>query len=382
MIKDKLQIYLITYNREYHLKRTLEQLFCEGSPIKKCDITILDNASTDGTPELINKYCKQYPNITHIRHKVNIGGNANICRAFEMGASCGKEYVWVLCDDDYYNWNGWREVELAMNEGADCIGVARYIMSEDRQLVSPAFQMFQLTFVPAGIYKTTNITDDILTNMYDAIYSMFQQSVLAAKLINSQKKIHFIKHPIVENGLHIEDKNAPKTDYSFYRGTEATEVLFRRKEQCWVIGYANIVRLLKDENLLRECLEVSIPYKDIYGNWDNFYNCMINEYGKNAHKFHYFLEVLSVLPIQRQRELLSRYNASALFYEMGLRPSTFLDKIRKGKILEHIFSLKNTRDKKHKVLIILGLKFKIKRNTIKAMKENLKTTFGKIIRGG
>ena len=107
-LKNKLDIILITYNRKKFLTRTLEQIFSEKSPIKNLDITILNNVSTDGSTELINEYCQKFPNIKHVIHNHNIGGNANIARAFEIAS---KDYVWVLCDDDFYNWENWAEIE-------------------------------------------------------------------------------------------------------------------------------------------------------------------------------------------------------------------------------------------------------------------------------
>ena len=308
-LKQKLKIMLITYNRAYYLERTLKQILAYDSPIKDFDITILNNASTDETDDIIKKYQKKFPNLKHIKHRINIGGNANIVRAFELGAQSGKEYVWVLCDDDYYDFSYWNEVKKAIAENADCVGVARYVIPQG-QLNNPAYQFFQLTFVPAGIYKTSIITNTVLTNMYDTIYTMFQQSCLAASIINKKKKIFFLQHPIVDNGLHREDKNAPVADCSFTRGSNQDEVLFRRKEQVWVIGFANVVRLLKDKNLQHKCMEVSIPYKDIYGSWENFYNC-IKPYQNSA----YFFELLAVLPPDIQNKLLSRVKDSVIQYK-------------------------------------------------------------------
>ena len=59
-IKDKLQIYLITYNRKIQLEHTLKQILAKDSPIRNFDITILDNASTDGASELIDEYCQNF----------------------------------------------------------------------------------------------------------------------------------------------------------------------------------------------------------------------------------------------------------------------------------------------------------------------------------
>ena len=55
-MKEKLDIVIITYNRKDFLKKTFEQILAENSPIKDFDITILNNASDDGTSELVEEY--------------------------------------------------------------------------------------------------------------------------------------------------------------------------------------------------------------------------------------------------------------------------------------------------------------------------------------
>ena len=43
-IEDKLEIFLVTYNRAELLDNTLCQIFNDKSPIKNCEIKIIDNA--------------------------------------------------------------------------------------------------------------------------------------------------------------------------------------------------------------------------------------------------------------------------------------------------------------------------------------------------
>ncbi|UKI41571.1 MAG: glycosyltransferase [Candidatus Melainabacteria bacterium] len=84
-LSDVLEIILITYNREKFLKRTFEQIFDnEKSPVRNLDVTILDNNSTDGTSDLINEYQEKFSNIKHEKNLRNIGGNANIAKAYTM----------------------------------------------------------------------------------------------------------------------------------------------------------------------------------------------------------------------------------------------------------------------------------------------------------
>ena len=156
MLENKLEIILITYNRKQYLEDTLNQLFCDSSPIKNCKFTILDNCSTDGTTELIEEYTKKYSNIKHIRHNKNIGGNANITRAIEKASS---EYFWILCDDDKYDWTAFNEIENAINEDKDIILVTKELLKKKNNI---GLIVRQLTFLPAGIYKTANVTSSVL----------------------------------------------------------------------------------------------------------------------------------------------------------------------------------------------------------------------------
>ena len=342
-IEEKLKIVLITYNRSYFLNRTLKQLFSDESPIKKCDITVLDNNSTDNTAEIVSKYQKKFSNLIYQKNPFNIGGNANIVRAFETGAISGKEYVWVLCDDDYYDWSNFGAVLEAMLDDIDCIGVSRYSIP-DNELNDPAYQFFQLTFVSAGIYKTNLITDGVLTNMYDTVYTMFQQSCLAAHLINNNKKIHFLEKQIVKNGIQVEDKNAPQYDYSYYRGQTLTEISPRRKEQQWIMGFSNIVRLLNNTDLQYRCMEISILYKDIYGTWENFLNCIE---AFKIDKMNYLYEINTVLPIEKKflfenKISISRQLLEQIKHENGysdVQFKIFNKKVKKLAILQILYIL-------------------------------------------
>ena len=208
MLKEKLQIYLITYNRKKQLENTFSQIFAENSPIRDFDITILDNASTDGSSELIQEYAKQHSNINYIRHPYNIGGNANICRAFELSASCGKEYAWILCDDDYYDFSAWSEVEENIEKKKDIICLSDYVFPTKEDKENPAYQIFQLTFVPSILFRTSSITDSVLHNMYDNIYTMFQQLCLVIKVFNNGGSIQVLSKPIVHNGLFVNSLNS------------------------------------------------------------------------------------------------------------------------------------------------------------------------------
>lgn len=301
-MKDKLQIYLITYNRKQKLQQTFEKIFADDSPIKNFDITILDNASTDGTSKLIDEYCQRFANITHIRHNVNIGGNANICRAFEMATSCGKEYCWVLCDDDKYDFSNWSEVEKEINAKKDIICVCDYTCDVFAKKSDVVYQLFQLTFVPAGIYKTSNITNNVMMNMYDSIITMMQQNCISIKCVNENKKIHVLSKPIVFNGLHFEDR-VDDESLSYTRGINENSNLERRNNTNWALGYSQVLSLLNDKKLAKECFIEAVADENIYHKKSSFYYDMIDKY-LNFKNINYFYEILKILSAKDKFEII------------------------------------------------------------------------------
>lgn len=296
MLIDVLEIILITYNRKRYLKRTLEQLFAENSPVRNINITILDNVSTDGSFEVIQEYAQKFPNLRHIRHNRNIGGVANSLRAFEMAT---KKYIWVLCDDDRYDWSNWGEVENAIEREEELICVSRYALAdEDKDKLE--HQMFQLTFIPAGIYKTTTITDASLRNAYDHIHSLLPQSCFVIGLINAGKRIYVIDKAIVDRS-----QNEP-VDETFTRGYKSEELAPSTRSICWIAGYANVCSILKDNALKHRAMLRAIDYKEIHNGFENFCDYISYCYAGREN----WVQVLSVfmqLDKASQRALLEHF---------------------------------------------------------------------------
>ena len=81
-IEDKLEIVIPTFNRCEKLGITFSYLLDENSPVKNCDITILDNCSTDDTPNLVKKIAEKHPNVKYQRNARNIGSFGSIVRGF------------------------------------------------------------------------------------------------------------------------------------------------------------------------------------------------------------------------------------------------------------------------------------------------------------
>lgn len=159
MIEDKIELCIFTYNRARSLDRTLRQL--QDSPFGRCRITILDNTSTDQTPEVCARWAQKMANLRVIRHAKNIGASANYLRAVETSTSL---YTWVLCDDDTYDFSDCQDV-LDEIEAAHfdwiCVGAPGQaewehgLRTTTRELWKKGSRFFPVhTFVPCLIFKT------------------------------------------------------------------------------------------------------------------------------------------------------------------------------------------------------------------------------------
>lgn len=237
-ISEKLEIFLITYNRAKKLENTLNQVFAENSPVKNFDITIIDNNSTDSTKDVVFKFQALNSNLKYEKNKYNIGGNANIVKAF---CKANKEYVWILADNDDLCWDSWNEVEKFIQEGSDAIIVADYECPK-----YDIAQLFdQMTFLPGVIYKTSNIDDTVIGNMEFNISNMFPHLALAAKLINENKKISFTDNAIVLVRSNCDENG----EYIFTRGYNRDSIHPLQKGMNWLSGYANSLYLIRDKKI-------------------------------------------------------------------------------------------------------------------------------------
>ena len=93
----KLSICIPTYNREAHLRNALT--YCENDykfafPF---EIVICDNASTDGTQQVVEEFIARGLPIRYYKRETNAGAAANVTSALRLGKG---EYLIYLADDD------------------------------------------------------------------------------------------------------------------------------------------------------------------------------------------------------------------------------------------------------------------------------------------
>lgn len=326
-LKESLDIVLITYNRKDELKKTLNSILSEASPIKDFDITILNNASTDGTTELINKYCEKFSNLKHIVNKKNIGGCANIAKAFVEIPS--KKYFWVLCDNDEYDWTAWSEVENAISQEYNVI-TTRKCKTEIADIYRKA------SLVSGCIYKTEKITDTVAQNIYDASKNLFPHLALMAKNINDNSPIYIVSKNIVDVGIN------PNQHASYTRGLNVSDLPDSRKYVFWHAGFISSLELINDKQKRCEIIDgTTQEHKSVFGLFKSA--VVLNKVYYNNFFFN-FVQIFRILNFKQKLLFILAYLTVNLsfkdytFYEMTTKSDwkDFLDKIDEKKYIKKL----------------------------------------------
>lgn len=93
----KVSIVITTYNRCQLLARALETIIYQCYPTDLLEVIVIDDCSTDNTPNYLDKISKQPSNIRVLRNNSNVGQTISLIRAIE--SSTGDLIGWVDDDD-------------------------------------------------------------------------------------------------------------------------------------------------------------------------------------------------------------------------------------------------------------------------------------------
>ena len=134
-MKNNISVVIVTYNGSYWIEKNLSHLLNSAIPV---DIIVVDNASTDVTISLIEKF----PNVTLIKSDVNLGfGKANnlgIQHALKNGAAA----VFLLNQDTWIFEKTIQILEENLRKNPDFGILSPMHFSADAQTLDSNFEMY------------------------------------------------------------------------------------------------------------------------------------------------------------------------------------------------------------------------------------------------
>jgi GT2 family glycosyltransferase len=90
----KVAAVVVTYNRKDLLRECLQALLNQTRPLD--EIIVIDNASTDGTEQMIPE---EFPQVTYVRLPENIGGAGGFHEGMKLAYEKRYDWIWVMDDD-------------------------------------------------------------------------------------------------------------------------------------------------------------------------------------------------------------------------------------------------------------------------------------------
>ncbi len=113
-----LGVVVLSHNRIEEIRHTLPGL-CQATKQLGFELIVVDNASTDGSQELLQKYARKYPEVRLIQSRLNlgVGGGRNL-----GWKNCSRDYILNLDEDTRINLSHIRSMRDAI-EAKPFVGV-------------------------------------------------------------------------------------------------------------------------------------------------------------------------------------------------------------------------------------------------------------------
>jgi len=124
----RVSVCIPTFNHAHFLSDAIGSVLAQT--YRDFELVVVDNASTDDTPEVVRAYMARDPRIRYVRNPANLGAQRNLNRCVE---SASGEYVNVLCADDLLAPTALQELVRALDRHprASLAACARVMVDAD-----------------------------------------------------------------------------------------------------------------------------------------------------------------------------------------------------------------------------------------------------------
>lgn len=130
----KVSVIVPNYNHAKFLNKRLDSIYQQS--YKNIEVILLDDASTDGSDELLKEYYRKYPSIT--RYSFNQQNSGGVFRQWRRGLDLAQgELIWIAESDDFCSPNFLAELVGQFSNEAIMLAFCRsvFIKGEDEKQV-------------------------------------------------------------------------------------------------------------------------------------------------------------------------------------------------------------------------------------------------------
>lgn len=129
-----LTIAIPTWNRSKELQECIQLIAAEIDAVSEgVEIFVSDNASSDGTEELLCQMEKRFCFLRHSRNVSNVGADRNFLEAFKRSSG---EYVWLFSDDDFMAKGAVKEILRIIRAHEPCYITTNYLWCDQEKRIN------------------------------------------------------------------------------------------------------------------------------------------------------------------------------------------------------------------------------------------------------
>lgn len=165
-------VILVGYNSASFIGRALDSLLKQTIPVSHFEVIVLDNASTDGTADLVDGYGTRFGRLTVIRNGINVGFAAGV----NVAATHAHAPILVLLNPDAVVEPDWLEALLRPLEADPKVALAgsRVLKQDGTGLYAAALEMLYggICVVHEGDRRTDAVSGCALALRRDVFASL------------------------------------------------------------------------------------------------------------------------------------------------------------------------------------------------------------------
>ncbi len=190
---------ILSFNRKDELRITLTKVFEQD--YKNIEVIVVDNASTDGTQEMVKE---EFPQVKLIELEENIG-IAGWNKGFEIAKG---EYVLVFDDDSYPEEStikiGLEKLNLRPNTKIIALNVYN---TKLKFYETKNYSEYPFSFIGCGAIIKKDLIDEI--GGYNRLYFLYHNELdLSIRCLNCGYKIFFAKDANIIHNLSPKNRNS------------------------------------------------------------------------------------------------------------------------------------------------------------------------------